>query len=286
MHFAVLGNPIAHSLSPVIHSYFAKILGLKLSYERILVAAPFAKVAADFFAAGGAGCNVTVPCKLEACAFADSLDDNAAAAGAVNTLKRNADGTISGFNTDGPGLVLDLKRLNMLPDNARILIVGAGGAAQGIVQPLLNAGAEQITLANRHAAKAVKIAAKFASSSKVNAVSLNTLNEGQAAHLARHHYAKSFDLVINATSSSLQHMLPPLEPLILQRAGAAYDLMYTPQGGTIFTRCCTELGLKHCADGIGMLIAQAALSLELWTGQRPDIAQAIAYLQRYLQGRA
>lgn len=283
MRFAVFGNPIAHSLSPLIHEHFASQVGLNLTYERILVDRPFATMVTDFFEAGGNGCNVTVPCKLEAFALATRLSDNAQAAGAVNTLKRDDDGSISGFNTDGQGLVRDLQRLHLLKDKARVLILGAGGAAQGIVRPLLEAGVAHITMVNRQVTKAANIAAHFPS--KVEAQSYQSLNESLAAKLSHDHQAVSFDLIINATSSSLLHVLPPIEALIVQQAGAVYDLMYTPQGETIFTRFARDLGVGKTADGIGMLIAQAALSFEIWTGKRPDIAKTIAYLQAYLQER-
>ena len=230
LRYAVLGNPIAHSLSPLIHAHFAQQLRIDLSYERILVKGPFKAAADDFFAHGGRGCNVTLPCKLEACAYAHKLSAAAAAAGAVNTLKQEADGTVSGFNTDGPGLMLDLKRLQFPLQQARVLM-----------------------------------ARSFAE--------LNSQSGLQ------------FDLIINGSASSIQGTLPDVKPEILAAAQAAYDLMYTKAGTTIFTEHCRASGVQQTADGIGMLISQAALSFEIWQGVRPDIAETITYLTSVLKAQ-
>ena len=273
MRFAVLGNPIAHSLSPLIHQHFAQQCGIDLTYERLLVEGSLAETADKFFAAGGAGCNVTVPCKLEACAYASTLSDNAAAAGAVNTLKKEADGRISGFNTDGPGLMQDLKRLRFPLQGARVLLLGAGGAARGIVRPLLTEGISSLTIVNRTFDKAAVLATLCPE--QIRACTYQELNAE----------IPSFHLVLNATAASLQGALPDVRDSVLQQAGAAYDLMYTPQGSTPFTLHCEELGVRQCADGIGMLIAQAALSFKIWLGLDADVAQTVSYLRTYLAGR-
>lgn len=274
LRYAVLGNPIAHSLSPLIHAHFAQQLRIELSYERILVKGPFKAAADDFFAHGGRGCNVTLPCKLEACAYAHKLSAAAAAAGAVNTLKQEADGTVSGFNTDGPGLMLDLKRLQFPLQQARVLIIGAGGAVKGILLPLLQEQPAAVTVVNRTLSRAQTLADQHPG--KVQALSFAELNAQSGLQ---------FDLIINGSASSIQGTLPDVKPEILAAAQAAYDLMYTKAGTTIFTEHCRASGVQQTADGIGMLISQAALSFEIWQGVRPDIAETITYLTSVLKAQ-
>ncbi len=260
--YAVFGNPIAHSLSPKIHAFFARDTGDELSYEPILVPeGRFADTAHEFFC-DGKGCNVTVPCKLDAYAFADVLTPYAEAAGAVNTLKKLEDGRIEGDNTDGRGLTADLKRLGVKLKGAKVLVMGAGGAARGIIRPLQDENTALITIVNRTIEKAKKLAEHFG----VTACSY----EGLSAE---------YDVIINATSTSLNGTLPPLADEIFRKAFFAYDLMYKPDGETVFTKKAFENGCTGVADGFGMLIMQAALSFELWRGVKPDVIKAINYFR-------
>lgn len=260
--YAVFGNPIAHSLSPKIHAFFAKDTGEELSYEPILVPeGRFKETAREFFC-DGKGCNVTVPCKLDAYDFADVLTPYAEAAGAVNTLKKLENGCIEGDNTDGRGLTADLKRLGVKLDGAKILVMGAGGAARGIIRPLQDENVALVTVVNRTFEKAKKLAEHFG----VQACSYEELSA-------------DYDVIINATSTSLNGTLPPLADEILSKASFAYDLMYKPNGETTFTKKALEKGCTEVADGFGMLIMQAALSFELWRGVKPDVTKAITYFR-------
>ena len=256
--YVIMGNPVEHSLSPAIQEFFARRTGERMVYERLLVpAGGFGSTAARFFAEGGRGCNITVPCKLDACAFASALTPYAAAAGAVNTLRLNPDGSVLGDNTDGRGLVADLERLRIPLTGRRILIIGAGGAARGILRPLLEKDPRTLALVNRDEAKARALAA-----------------DNPGVELERYRTVRpGYDLIINATSASLQGVLPPLNPEVLAGAGDLYDLMYSPSGQTVFTREGARLGAA-VHDGLGMLLGQAALSFELWRGIRPGLEEA------------
>lgn len=272
MQYAVMGNPIHHSLSPLLHAYFAQKCGIDMDYGRILVEGPFKDAADKFFAAGGKGCNITLPCKLEAFEYAGRLSDNAKRAGAVNTLKKEADGVICGYNTDGPGLVKHLLYLNYPVKGAKILIIGAGGAAKGILGPLLAEDPESMVIVNRTAAKAEDLAAR-AADARVSAVAFEALAKDEHA---------AFDLVINASASSIQSTLPQVTDALLCKASAVYDLMYSKEGSTIFTEHCKALGIGQCSDGFGMLVGQAVLSFKIWNGVEPDFYQALTDLRGML----
>ena len=259
--YAVLGNPVSHSMSPLLHKFFAETTNEELTYEAILVEnGEFEKTLDDFFAHGGKGCNITVPCKLDAYKYADTLTVYAQKARAVNTLKLCPDNTVIGDNTDGRGLVADLMRLQAEIKAGNILIIGAGGAAQGIIQPLLNEEPKLVTVANRTFEKAQKLADDY--DERVEASSFDALDN---------HY----DLIINATSSSLKGELPKISPDIIRGASLVYDLMYSKDGSTVFTRKAMELGVGRAYDGFGMLVGQAILSFELWRGVRPDFEKAL-----------
>ncbi len=268
--YAVIGHPIAHSKSPLIHAEFARQTGQQLRYEALLAPLDgFAACVEAFCAGGGRGANVTVPFKLEAHALAGRLSERAAAAGAVNTLLFNGDGTIRGDNTDGAGLVRDLTaNLACPPRSRRVLLLGAGGAARGVILPLLNEAPASLTIANRTAAKALALASAFAGGAcPVQGCGLEAL-AGQ-----------SFDLVINATAASLQDRAPQL-PAGLYAAGAlAYDMMYG-KGDTPFMAAAAADGAARRADGLGMLVEQAAESFRLWRGVAPDTAPVLAMLRR------
>ena len=265
--YAVIGNPIAQSKSPFIHTEFARQLGEDLRYEAILAPRDgFAAAVTEFRAAGGMGLNVTAPFKLEAFAVATEHTERAEQAGAVNTLKF-AGGNVVGDNTDGPGLVRDIQdRLGFTLRGKRVLIMGAGGAARGIVLPLLHEQPASLVIANRTVEKARELERRFAPFGPVEGGGYPRL-EG-----------RQFDIVINATSASLSGEVPPLPGDVFAPGSLAYDLVY----GDEFTRFLVharERGASRVGEGLGMLLAQAAESFWLWRGVRPDINPVIALLR-------
>ncbi|WP_237059965.1 shikimate dehydrogenase [Microbulbifer sediminum] len=263
--YAVVGNPIGHSRSPEIHTAFAAQTGQDIDYRREL-AEPggFVDFARHFFAAGGCGLNVTVPFKLAACDFADRLTERARAAGAVNTLKRESDGSILGDNTDGAGLVADLLRLGWPPRGQRILLLGAGGAGRGAILPLLQEAPAALHIANRTPGKALQLAESFAGMGPVSGGGLEDI-PGQ------------YDLVINASSASLSDEAPAIPASILAPGCRAYDMVYGPEP-TAFMRWAAERGAET-ADGLGMLVGQAAESFWLWRGVYPEVEPVLARLR-------
>lgn len=278
LKLTVFGNPIAHSISPLVHSVFAAQTGIAVDYGRTKVEGDFAAAARAFFAAGGAGCNVTVPCKPDAFALVDRCTQSAEIAQVVNTIKREADGTLLGDNTDGRGLLTDLERLNAPLAGAQVLIVGAGGATRGIVPPLLEPclGIAQITIVNRTVSKAEAIVADMA------ALKLGAPGQLNACAFTELKLNEPFSVIINATSLSLKGELPELPDALYSSARFAYDLFYTPQGCTVFTEHCQRHGIPAVYDGLGMLVGQAALSFALWTGVMPDIGAALAQVRAQL----
>lgn len=272
-HYAVIGNPIAHSKSPQIHAAFARQTGQDLVYEALLAPVDgFAQTVADFRARGGRGVNVTVPFKLEAFALADRHSPRAHAAGAVNTLAFEADG-ILGDNTDGAGLVRDLGvNLNFPLAGRRILLLGAGGATRGVLLPLLDSGPASLTIANRTVGKAEALAALFAA--RAGAAVVDACGFDALA-------GRRFDLVINATAASLADELPPLPPGLYAEDALAYDMMYG-RGPTRFMHAALADGAARAADGLGMLVEQAAESFTLWRGVRPDSGPVLAALRRQI----
>lgn len=260
--YAVIGNPIAHSKSPLIHSEFARQTGQQMSYvARLAPLHGFVDSVHEFIAMGGKGMNVTVPFKLEAHALATQLTQRASAAQAVNTLQFLPDGRILGDNTDGAGLVRDLTHnLNVTLTSKRILLLGAGGAAQGVILPLLGEKPATLTIANRTASKASALAELFAAERGDTKLSGSGFGELSG---------EAFDVVINATSSSLSQEAPPLPSGIYAQGAVAYDMMYG-KGLTPFLRDAQNQGAAHLADGAGMLVEQAAESFTLWRGVRPD----------------
>ena len=272
--YAVIGNPIAHSKSPQIHAAFARQTGQELSYEALLAPVDgFAQTVADFRAHGGRGLNVTVPFKLEAFALAERHTPRAQAAGAVNTLAFDADG-ILGDNTDGAGLVRDLTaNLDFALAGRRILLLGAGGATRGVLLPLLDSRPARLTIANRTVAKAEALAALFAA--RAGDTALDACGFDALA-------GRRFDLVINATAASLADELPPLPPGLYAEGALAYDMMYA-RAPTRFMRAALADGAARVADGLGMLVEQAAESFTLWRGVRPDSAPVLAELRRQIE---
>jgi len=267
--YAVIGNPIAHSKSPRIHAEFARRLGADMRYEAILAPRDgFATAVASFRTGGGRGLNVTVPFKLDAFALATERTERAEQAGAVNTLKFDGK-TILGDNTDGAGLVADLcDRLGFAIRDKRVLIMGAGGAARGVILPLLRQQPASIAIANRTVEKARALERQFAGFGPVTI--------GGYAELS----GRSFDLVVNATSASLSGELPPLPPGVLAPGALAYDMVYGDKP-TRFMTFARENGASRVADGLGMLVAQAAESFFVWRGARPDIAPVIDMLRAH-----
>jgi shikimate dehydrogenase len=265
--YAVFGNPIAHSKSPVIHAAFALQTGQDLAYSAWLAPLDgFPAAISEFRRQGGRGANVTVPFKEQAFALAMRLTPRAKVAGAVNTLKFIGD-ELQGDNTDGAGLVRDLTaNLGLDLVGKRILLMGAGGAARGVILPMLEQQPASLFIANRTAEKAVKLAAE--------------LNAGQAAGiLSGGSYADlsgGFDLVVNATAASLAGELPPLPADVFAADALAYDMMYGKD--TPFLAFARSHGART-ADGLGMLVEQAAEAFWLWRGVRPDTAAVIQMLR-------
>lgn len=267
--YAVFGNPIAHSKSPLIHRLFAEQLGVTHPYGRVLAPLDgFIATLDAFFQAGGQGANVTVPFKEEAFARADELTERASLAGAVNTLKRLADGRLLGDNTDGIGLLSDLARLKMIRPGARVLLIGAGGAARGVLLPLLSLDCS-VTISNRTFSRAQQLASLFSHTGSVVAL------EGDS--LAGH----NFDLIVNATSSGLSGDLPAIPASLIQTHVYCYDMFYQ-QGLTPFLSWCESLGAQKFADGLGMLVGQAAHAFMLWHGKMPDVVPVIECLKQDL----
>lgn len=268
--YAVFGNPIAHSKSPLIHAAFAAASGQDMRYEARLAAVDgFRQAISEFVAAGGRGANVTVPFKEEAFRLSTRLSERAARAGAVNTLVFAA-GEIFGDNTDGAGLVRDIGGNQGFPlAGKRILLLGAGGAARGAIAPLLAAHPTSLFIANRSADKALALAATFADMAPVDA--------GNFAETA----GKSFDLLINATSASLSGEPLPLPPGLFAAGSLAYDMMYG-KGDTPFLRQARAQGAGCCADGLGMLVEQAAEAFFVWRQVRPETGPLLADLRAKL----
>lgn len=267
--FAVFGNPIAHSKSPRIHELFAAQTGITLTYERVLAPLDdFEQMLRQYFLNGAGGANVTAPFKERAFAEADERSECAALAGAVNTLKRLSDGRLFGDNTDGIGLLSDLQRLALVKPLDRVLLVGAGGAARGVIQPLLAYGCT-VVLTNRTFSKADELVKVFSGIGDIKAVALDDLHD------------QPFDLIINATSSGMYDSIPNLPPELISPETGCYDMFYLPQL-TPFLSWCVQHGAIRYADGLGMLVGQAAHAFKLWHGVMPDVEPVIALLKQDL----
>lgn len=266
--YAVFGNPIGQSKSPFIHSQFALQCAQPMQYEAILAPADgFADSWRDFVASGGKGGNVTVPFKEQAYQLAEVLSARAQQAGAVNTLYLNNAGQICGDNTDGIGLVADLTRLGLNLAGSTVLLLGAGGASRGAIGPLLAAGVKQLVLANRTVSKAQTIAANF--DSRVLACNLRDIPE------------QAYPLIINATSSGLTGGRPEIAVNHLNDCQLAYDMVYGAKP-TAFMQWAKQQGVPQQADGLGMLLAQAAAAFTIWRGVTPSIEPVMALLKKQL----
>ena len=265
--YAVMGNPIAHSKSPRIHSLFAEQTGQPVHYTAIHVdIGGFAQAIGNFDANGGKGLNITVPFKQEAWELVTERSDRAQRAGAVNTIKFEGK-KLLGDNTDGVGLVNDLIRNNAITlKGQRILLMGAGGAARGVLAPLLAELPATIVIANRTAEKAKDLAEQFSDLGKISGSGYEQLAGQQ------------FDVVINATAASLQGDLPPLHDDLLAPGASCYDMMYGARP-TPFMDWATQHGAKKVLDGLGMLVEQAAESFYIWRNVKPDTLPVIKQLR-------
>jgi shikimate dehydrogenase len=265
--YGVVGHPVAHSLSPFIHAMFARQTGQAMSY-RLFDVAPeqLDERIAAFFAEGGRGLNITLPYKVAAVARANELTRRAQHAGAINTLAMRQDGTILGDNTDGVGLTQDLcVNQRVVLTRRRVLIIGAGGAARGVIAPLLGLEPEVIVIANRTADRAKALATAFAQLGNVQGVGFRYIAGG------------AFDLVINATSASLTSEIPDVPVAVIGPDTFCYDMAYG-KGDTAFVRWCLELGCRAAVPGWGMLVEQAAESFRIWHGVRPLTGPVLAAL--------
>ena len=264
--YVVIGNPVAHSLSPRIHAHFARATGEALDYGRILVEhAQFATKAREFFDAGGRGANVTLPFKVEAFELATARSDRAELAGAANFLRQDAHALFAD-NTDGAGLIADLaQNLGVAVRGARILLLGAGGAARGVIGPLLAEAPAAIVIANRTVERARELRERFASLGDVQACALDSIPQAR------------YDLVLNATSTSTHGERLALPDGLLASAALAYDMAYGPAAQAFVERA-RSAGAR-ASDGLGMLVEQAAESFFLWRGKRPSTAALLAELR-------
>ncbi|MDH4061753.1 MAG: shikimate dehydrogenase [Aquincola sp.] len=265
--YAVIGNPIAHSKSPLIHTAFARALGEDIEYTRIEGPLDgFAAAALAFRDALGKGLNVTVPFKVQAFELATDRHEAARIAGAANALKFTGS-RIEAENFDGVGLVHDIERnLGVSLRGRRVLCLGAGGAVRGAVPPILARATTEVVIANRTVATAQTLAGQFSARGRVTACGYTDLAHEQG-----------FDVVINGTSASLNAVLPPVPAAVFGNAALAYDMVYG-KGLTPFLRLAREAGAARCADGVGMLVEQAAEAFVWWRGVRPDTRPVIDQL--------
>jgi shikimate dehydrogenase len=270
--YAVIGHPVSHSRSPFIHGEFAKQTGQRLSYTTIdALPEAFEATVQEFFANGGKGLNVTVPHKEAAFRLAAELTPRAQRAGAVNTLAIGKTGLL-GDNTDGAGLARDLLNNHRITiAGRRVLLLGAGGAARGVLAPLLGLRPAELTIANRTVARAQELAAAFGDLGLLRAVGYEALA------------GEPYDIVINATAASLAGEVPALPPGIVDARSICYDMAYG-RDETPFVRWALGRGVARALDGLGMLVEQAAESFHLWRGLRPDTASVLAALAAQLRG--
>lgn len=269
--FAVFGNPIAHSKSPRIHALFAQQTGIAHPYGTVLAPVDdFAGSLQEFIGAGGEGANITVPFKEQAYQLADELTERAAMAGAVNTLKRQHDGLLLGDNTDGIGLLSDLERQGLINPGDCILLVGAGGAARGVILPLLSFGCK-VVITNRTFSRAQDLAQAFHHLGEIVALPMDQLDQ------------QKFDLLINATASGISGEVPTLPVSIMGAQIRCYDMFYQ-RGLTPFLAWAQRQGVTQSADGLGMLVAQAAHAFLLWHGVMPQVEPVLQQLRKELAG--
>ncbi len=268
--YAVIGHPVAHSQSPEIHASFARMTGQSLRYERLLAPLDgFVETIESFRQSGARGANITLPFKLDAFEYANDVSARARAAGAVNTLKFDG-ARIVGDNTDGIGLCRDIVENLQTPiEGARILLLGAGGAARGAIGQILDSHPQQLCIVNRTWSKAAELADRFNSMGSVTATPIEDL------------VAQHFDIVINATSASLGNSMPAMPANCFAVGGLAYDMVYG-KGITPFMAEATRAGAR-ISDGLGMLVEQAAEAFFIWRGVRPATADVINAIRARMQ---
>ncbi|QJC28660.1 shikimate dehydrogenase [Enterobacteriaceae endosymbiont of Plateumaris consimilis] len=261
--FAIFGNPIKHSKSPTIHKLFAEQLNILQQYKKIYVPInKFNNIINYFFKHGGYGANITIPFKKNAYDICDFLTERGIKSGVVNTLKIIKNNKILGDNTDGIGLLKDLQKINFIHKNSNILLLGAGGAAQGIIYPLINFGCK-ITITNRTYKNSCNLLNHFNNKKHIEVIKIeDTYN---ITHIKNINY----DLIINATSSSIKNKIPNISSNIIHNNIFCYDLFYS-SNITSFLKWCLYHGAKQVSDGMGMLIEQAAYSFFLWYGIMPN----------------
>ena len=279
-YFAVIGHPVAHSRSPIIHQAFAKQFGHEIAYAR-LHAAPggFADVLAAFQAAGGHGVNVTLPFKIEAYAICSEVSNRAKSAAAVNTIAFSK-GELIGDNTDGLGLVDDLSgRLGLRLEGLSVLICGAGGATRGVIAPLFEAGCRHIRVVNRDVQKAKQLC-----------IDINNVPHHQAldacsySDLQTLKSSQGFDVLINATSAGLAGQRLDVPDAMFAKSRLAYDMVYAAKP-TVFMEQAMQAGCADSSDGLGMLVGQAAHAYALWHGVMPQTAQVYKDLRAAIDGQ-
>lgn len=267
-HYAVIGNPINHSKSPLIHTEFAKQTGQDLDY--IARKIPLDDLAAglkQLQTEGFKGINITVPFKEQAWQKVSDKSDHAQRAGAINTIIFNDDGTLTGDNTDGMGLCRDLTSNHQIElKGKRLLLLGAGGAARGVIEPLLEYQPASLFIANRTASKATDLCTLFADFGNVQGGGYDAISG-------------SFDVIINATAASLNGEVPPLPESVLSPNGVCYDMMYS-DSDTAFITWAKQHGAAKAIDGLGMLVEQAAISFRLWRGVQPETQSVIMLIRQ------
>lgn len=266
-HYAVIGNPISHSKSPLIHTKFAKQTGQDLDYiTREIPLDGLATGLKQLQAEGFKGINITVPFKEQAWQIVSNKSDHATRAGAINTILFKDDGSLYGDNTDGIGLCRDLVDNHQIElKGKRLLLLGAGGAARGVIEPLLSYQPKELIVANRTASKAEYLADMFGDFGNISGGGFNDLSG-------------SFDVIINATAASLHGEVPPLADTILKPNASCYDMMYSDTD-TAFISWSKQHGATKAIDGLGMLIEQAAEAFRIWRGIKPE-TQAVMSLIR------
>ncbi len=269
--YAVMGNPIGHSKSPLIHSMFAEQTGQELEYSAILVELKMLNDAVrEFQEKGGKGLNITVPFKRDAWRLVDERSECAELAGAVNTIVCREDGSLYGDNTDGVGMVRDIRdNLGIAIEGKKVVLLGAGGAVRGVLGPLLQERPGEVVIANRSPERAQELADAFEDYGEVESSSFDDLDGSR------------YDILINGTSASLQGELPPLPDGILAKGAFCYDMMYAAEP-TAFMRWAEDEGCDRSSDGLGMLVEQAAESFNIWRGLRPQTTAVIKTVRQQL----
>lgn len=265
--FALFGNPVIHSKSPLIHRLFAEQTGIKYSYRKVLVPLnKFEEKLDKFFYLGGKGANITSPFKELAYHRVHELTEQAQISGSVNAIKRLDNHRLLGDNSDGIGLILDIKRLRFIQKGMHILVLGAGGAAHGVIAPILNYNC-RITITNRTFNKADKLARRFSAIGHINALTLESI------------HSSDYDLIINATSSGIVGETPIISANIFKKNVFCYDMFYQ-LNETPFITLAKNHGVLRYANGIGMLVGQAAYTFKLWHGQLPNITSILQRLKQ------